>query len=103
MKPKNFIPLNEGFLCEICKADVPPAKGTFRNHCPACLNSKHVDSVLPGDRASRCSGYMSVIKVEGTDPDKLDLIHQCQTCGKISRNRTAPDDNREAIIKGFTI
>lgn len=99
MKSKNFIPRNDGFTCQACGISVPPARGTFRNHCPACLASKHVDDILPGDRAAACGGAMVVIRVEGTDPDHLDLIHQCETCGKISRNRTTSDDNRDVILK----
>jgi hypothetical protein len=96
---QNFIPRNDGFTCEVCHAKVPPARGTFRNHCPVCLTSKHVDDVVPGDRASACGGCMQVIRVEGTDPDKLDLIHKCERCGKISRNRTAPDDDRNLVLQ----
>ncbi|MEK7557331.1 MAG: RNHCP domain-containing protein [Patescibacteria group bacterium] len=78
---KNFIPINEGFTCESCHAQVGPAKGTFRNHCPQCLTSKHVDDALPGDRASTCGGCMKLVRIEGTDPDNLDLIHQCVAWG----------------------
>lgn len=100
---KNFIPRNDGFTCEFCHAKISPAPGTFRNHCPACLNSKHVDGAVPGDRAATCDGCMTVIAVEGTDPDNLDLIHECQTCSKISRNRTAPDDNQDLILKKYGV
>jgi len=40
-----------------------------------------------------------LIDVEGSDPDNLDLIHQCEHCGKISRNRMASDDNKELAIQ----
>lgn len=94
---KNFIPINDSFTCEACGCEVPPARGTFRNHCPACLTSKHVDSVLPGDRAETCGGLMPTVAYEGTDPDKLDLIQICQRCGTRRRNRTAPDDTLETL------
>ncbi|MEX1112439.1 MAG: RNHCP domain-containing protein [Candidatus Andersenbacteria bacterium] len=94
----NFIPRNEGFVCEQCQASVPPASGTFRNHCPECLASKHVDRDVPGDRLNPCQGLMPAAGVEGTDPDSLDIIHCCKVCGYQKRNRIAPDDNREQIF-----
>ncbi|WDF05905.1 RNHCP domain-containing protein [Shouchella hunanensis] len=33
------------------------ANGSYRNHCPFCLYSKHQD-IIPGDRASTCGGLM---------------------------------------------
>ena len=94
---KNFIPRNDGFICDKCGTNVPPAPRTFRNHCPFCLTSKHVDNTTPGDRASTCQGLMPAIAYEGTDPDQLDLIHRCQLCGQKKRNRTAPDDDKNKI------
>lgn len=94
---KNFIARNDGFTCEACGAEVSPAKGTFRNHCPHCLTSKHVDNI-PGDRLNSCSGLMKAIGIEGTDPDNLDLIQECAYCGYSGRNRCAPDDNLDAML-----
>lgn len=94
----NFIPRNEGFTCEACAIEVPPARGTFRNHCPACLTSKHVDDMIPGDRTATCGGLMPTVTIEGSDPDTLDLVQKCLTCSIVRRNRAAADDNREAIL-----
>ena len=96
---KNFIPNNDSFSCDVCQKEVPPAKGTFRNHCPHCLTSKHVDEVVPGDRASKCHGLMPTLAYEGTDPQYLDLVQQCRLCGKEHRNRTAPDDNVRQLFE----
>jgi len=41
---------------------------------------------------------MPTIAVEGTDPDALDLVQQCERCGKIMRNKIARDDDRERIF-----
>lgn len=95
---KNFIPKNDGFVCDACGIVTPPAKGTFRNHCPVCLASKHVDQEIPGDRASTCQGLMPAVTIEGTDPDKLDIIHVCEKCGKRMPNRAAPDDDKSVIF-----
>lgn len=99
---KNFIPRNDSFTCEACGVVVPPAPETFRNHCPECLTSKHVDSALPGDRAAVCGGLMPTIRIEGTDPDNLDLIQECLHCGKTAHNRTSPDDNRQVVMHRLT-
>jgi hypothetical protein len=93
-----FIPRNEGFICAACGQNVPAAQGTCRNHCPECLTSKHVDDEIPGDRAATCGGLMPTIQVEGTDPNNLDLVQQCQRCHKTGRCRTAPDDSQSTII-----
>jgi len=94
---KNFIARNDPFTCEQCGQNIPPAKTTSRNHCPYCLTGKHVDDQTPGDRASKCHGLMPTISYEGTDPDKLDLIQQCQTCRKQHRNKIAPDDRKTSL------
>lgn len=96
---RNFIPINEGFTCESCGKKIPPAQSTFRNHCPFCLTSKHVDAHIPGDRKSPCKGLMLAVAYEGTDPDKLDLIHKCEKCGKTIRNKIAPDDDIKSILR----
>ena len=95
---KNFIPRNEGFACEQCKESVPPALGTFRNHCPHCLTSKHVDESVPGDRAATCGGLMPTTRYEGTDPDLIDLVQECSRCNKVMRNRVARDDDIQLLI-----
>lgn len=93
-----FITINEGFICEACGVEVPPAQQTCRNHCTKCLASKHVDDAIPGDRASACGGLMTASAVEGSDPDKLDIIHVCSVCGKKQRNKSASDDSRDALF-----
>jgi hypothetical protein len=44
---------------------------------------------------------MLTIGYEGTDPDNLDLLQQCQTCGLTRKNRTAPDDNRDRLFRSL--
>ena len=94
---KNFIARNDSFVCDTCEVKVLPAQSTFRNHCPHCLTSKHVDQSVPGDRQSNCGGHMPTIQIEGNNPDKLDLVQQCLVCHNTMRNLVAPDDNRDAI------
>ena len=97
MEQKLFKKNDNSFVCEHCGAEVEPLGYSSRNHCPFCLWSKHLD-VNPGDRANECKGLMEPIRVE-LDPKKgYVIIHKCQKCGEIHRNRAAneasvqPDD-----------
>lgn len=96
MNKPHFIRKTEDFVCQHCGEKV---KGTgYTNHCPNCLYSKHVDSEIPGDRASQCDGLMKPI---GTDlkHGEYIIIHKCLRCSKITRNKTSPSDNFEKILK----
>lgn len=87
---------NAGFSCAHCRAHVEPlTNGSYRNHCPYCLWSRHVDT-QPGDRASRCRGMMEPVAVRATKKG-LQLVHRCVRCGEVRVNRVAqqtiqPDD-----------
>lgn len=88
---------NAGFVCEQCGADVPPASnGSYRNHCPYCLFSKHLDDA-PGDRSSDCQGLMEPVSLVHHGRKGYQIVHRCTVCGAVKRNRvadsgTAPDD-----------
>ncbi|GLF95884.1 RNHCP domain-containing protein [Streptomyces yaizuensis] len=83
------------FRCAGCRLDVPlTAPGTaHRNHCPHCLASLHVDRRIPGDRASDCHGRMEPLSMSVRPDGEWMIIHQCLTCGELSANRIAGDDN----------
>ncbi len=92
-----FIGRNDGFICEHCGATVAPTKGdTYRDHCPFCLYSKHID-IEPGDRACDCLGLMEPIAIELKGPTTV-VVYRCTKCGTIKRNKAAlksaiqPDD-----------
>ena len=94
---------NVSFICENCgKEVVPVTNGSYRNHCPFCLCSKHVD-VMPGDRASECKGIMDPIGVHYNTSKGWQLVHQCRKCGAKAKNivaeSTLQEDNRELIRK----
>lgn len=95
MDRKNFIKQSEDFTCEHC-GQVVIGSG-YTNHCPDCLYSKHVDN-LPGDRANRCGGLMEPIGLE-LQGDKRQIIHRCQTCGIIKKNKVADNDNHEPLLQ----
>lgn len=98
---KLFLPRNEGFVCENCHKKVAPIKygGSYRNHCPFCLWSKHVDTDTPGDRLSKCYDLMKPIGVFTKHTGEYVLVHQCQKCGFIRYNRIAGDDDFELVTK----
>lgn len=94
---------NRAFLCSHCGIEVRPlANGSIRNHCPACLHSRHVD-VHPGDRASDCGGLLEPVGVEHDGKKGWIVVHRCARCGVRRRNRAALDDplqpdDYEAIV-----
>lgn len=83
---------NTGFICENCHEEVLPlSNGSFKNHCPFCLCSKHLD-VMPGDRESECQGLMKPIAKKFHSKKGIQIIHQCESCGHIMVNRIAEDE-----------
>jgi hypothetical protein len=95
MSDSKFKKKIEDFVCENCKAEV---KGNgFTNHCPHCLWSKHVD-IFPGDRAETCEGLMKPIDMEESRGE-WSIIHKCQLCSKIQKNKTSKEDDFDKIVK----
>ncbi|MGL5810823.1 MAG: RNHCP domain-containing protein [Nocardioides sp.] len=88
---------NTGFRCAHCAARVPPHPGgSYRNHCPACLYSLHVDEI-PGDRSAECGGQMPPAGLDYSGKKGFVVIHACRTCGHVDRNKSAPDDDPAAL------
>lgn len=88
-----------GFTCIHCKLSVPAESwGTkHRNHCPACLYSRHVDE-HPGDRACACRSPMQPIAIEAKPDGEWAIVHRCTGCGQIKVNRIAGDDSERALL-----
>jgi hypothetical protein len=83
---------NQAFCCIHCEQEVPPLQnGSYRNHCPFCLYSLHVD-INPGDRANDCEGVLEPIGVEYSSKKGWIIIHRCQRCAELRRNKAALDD-----------
>lgn len=91
----------DAFRCAGCRLDVPlTAPGTaHRNHCPNCLTSLHVDRRVPGDWAASCRGRMEALSLSVRPDGEWLIIHQCLTCGELSANRIAGDDNALALMR----
>ncbi|MFE2044775.1 RNHCP domain-containing protein [Streptomyces sp. NPDC059477] len=89
------------FRCVSCRLDVSiAAPGTaHRNHCPYCLASLHVDRRIPGDRAADCRGRMEALGMSVRPDGEWMIIHQCRSCGELSANRIAGDDNALALVR----
>jgi len=96
-----FIARNDPFKCEHCGREVGPIEfgGSYRNHCPFCLWSKHVDSDVPGDRANDCLGLMRPMGVMTRRTGEFVLVHRCEKCGFERLNRVAGDDEVELLTK----
>lgn len=94
---------NQGFICNYCGRKVlPTTDGSYRNHCPFCLYSKHLDQ-LPGDRKCGCEGLMRPVCVEYNRKKGYKITHQCQRCGVQRKNKIACDtvqpDAIDEVIK----
>ena len=89
---------NTGFVCVYCGTDVEPlTNGSYRNHCPYCLWSIHIDNI-PGDRMNDCLGLMKPIGVRIQNKKGYQVVDRCQKCGAEKVNRAAPDD-MDAILE----
>lgn len=82
---------NSHFICQNCgKVVLPLSNGSYRNHCPFCLHSLHVDLKI-GDRSNPCRGLMKPVDVIYHTKKGYQIIHVCQTCGHKQPNKVAND------------
>ncbi len=104
--------MQKDFKCQNCNYLVKTVGyiGTRnRNHCPKCLYSKHVDEKVPGDRKSKCMGLMKPLgitfkkekgdKYGNKKQGEIMIIHECEKCKKISKNRIAADDSNKKVLE----
>ncbi len=93
---------NTGFICQNCGREVLPlTDGSYRNHCPFCLYSLHVD-IIPGDRACSCGGLMKPIAIDYNPNKGFQIIHHCQKCGFERRNKISEDIRQPDDINAIT-
>ncbi|GIO27352.1 RNHCP domain-containing protein [Ornithinibacillus bavariensis] len=98
---------NTAFQCGNCGANVMPlTNGSYRNHCPFCLFSKHLDN-QPGDRLSNCQGLMRPISLDYSGKKGYQIIHECIKCGKLQRNKVAyntiQEDNILSLMTSYSL
>ena len=53
--------------------------------------------INPGDRAETCCGLMEPIGLE-LGGKETKLVHKCESCGIVRRNRTDEKDDDNAIV-----
>ena len=94
-RTKKFQRNKEDFVCEECELCV--YGDGYRNHCPKCLVSKHVDE-NPGDRAAECGGLMDVTDV-AMDHGKVVFTHTGRPSGHQKKNKAHVDDDMQAITQ----
>lgn len=95
---------NTQFICAVCQKQILPLhNGSYRNHCPFCLSSLHVDDVYPGDRSSPCQGIMKASRLKHSSKKGWQIVHKCLNCGKEQLNIIAAgdvqSDDWEEIVK----
>ena len=94
---------NTGFTCVNCgMVVVALTNGSYRNHCPYCLFSLHIDDSV-GDRQNCCFGQMQPLEIIYNSKKGYQIVHVCQRCkvkrvNRIAENTEMPDDF-SAIIK----
>lgn len=106
--------INADFTCKHCghfvSAQTAISGVVNRNHCPWCLHSRHVDLFKAGDRLCACKALMEPVgltfkwnrdKYAGGSQGELMLVHRCLSCGDLSLNRIAADDDPMAILEAF--
>src|SRR6188472_1102550 len=97
MTAARFTRRPEPFDCAHCGTRV--VGNGYTNHCPKCLWSRHVD-VHPGDRAATCRELMRPIGALYEGGETL-VVQRCDGCGHVWKNRTAPGDDRDAVLALF--
>ena len=95
---KQFTKNDNSFTCINCNAFVPALGSSSRNHCNKCLFSLHVD-INPGDRANQCKGILEPIGLVTSGKKGYVIQYRCQSCGAVTNNRAAEDDNFEELLK----
>ena len=88
---------NTNFVCVNCsKTVIALTNGSYRNHCPFCLYSLHVDKNI-GDRQNSCLGLMEPREIVYNSKKGYQIIHVCRKCNtrrlnKIAEDTVMPDD-----------
>ena len=92
----SFNDLDQPFICKKCGFKVSRLGYSYRDHCPNCLYSKHIDKNL-GDRKNKCQGLLKPISMEKFE-DTYKIVYICEKCGQQRKNLMAKDDNMNVLI-----
>ena len=94
---------NTGFICENCNEEIlPVTNGRYRNHCPFCLYSVHLD-IVPGDRKSPCKALMKPAQLSYKSKKGWQIMHVCLKCGiqkacRIATDTAQPDSYKKLAL-----
>jgi hypothetical protein len=55
--------------------------------------------IVPGDRENPCKGIMRPVAIESNSKKGYVIVHKCNKCGEIKRNKSAEDDDFDEILK----
>ena len=94
---------NTSFICEFCQENVLPlSNGSYRNHCPFCFYSKHVDDLIPGIEILLVKGLMKPIDIKYHSKKDTNwsmyVWHAKEQVNKIAQN-TVKSDNVVQLMK----
>lgn len=90
-------------MCRNCGCEVQALdNGSYRNHCPFCLHSIHIDH-KPGDRNNKCLGLLRPIGIRNSSKKGMQIIFRCELCQQEKVNIVAEydsqPDNIDEIVK----
>ncbi len=95
MTLSNFKRVIEDFNCFHCGLFVNGSG--YTDHCPKCLWSRHVDDLVPGDRASACNGAMEPTSAV-FQRDYYTINYTCQKCGVKRKFKAASADSLDELM-----
>ncbi|GAA3031880.1 RNHCP domain-containing protein [Kitasatospora albolonga] len=72
--------------------------GARRNHCPSCLQSRHVLDQVEGG-PSECHGRMTPIAIAVLRTGDWMVVHRCVRCDELTSNPVRPDDNQLILMR----
>ncbi|MFG2907969.1 RNHCP domain-containing protein [Kitasatospora sp. NPDC048286] len=93
-------PKTSTFACAWCGLTVSTyaADGTRRNHCPSCLQSRHVLDQVEGG-PSDCRGRMSPIAIAVLRTGGWTVVHRCVRCDELTSTPVCTDDNQLILMR----
>ncbi|MFD4796178.1 RNHCP domain-containing protein [Streptomyces anulatus] len=92
--------LHSAFSCAWCgrTASAVADDGTLRHHCPSCLRFRHDPDPAEGGSGD-CRGRMEALCISVRPDGEWMIIHRRVSCGELSANRIAGDDNPLALVR----
>ncbi|MFR9750404.1 RNHCP domain-containing protein [Nocardia sp. 004] len=69
-----------------------------RNHCPSCLNSRHIHDQIEGG-VSACQARMTPLSIAVLRSGEWALVHRCTRCHELALHPVCGDDNRLILMR----